>query len=120
MKKKKKGGKVELPNGDAEKGIPQHIPKKMANQELSKESELKEGKNEKKRKRDLTRWWEQDVLCLQKGKTGEPTVTREDQKLHYKRKGWVVKKAAEKKKETQERRNSPGKTIRKSVQKEKY
>ena len=37
-------------NGDAEKGIPQHIPKKMANQELSKESELKEGKNEKKRK----------------------------------------------------------------------
>ena len=35
-------------NGDAEKGIPQHIPKKIANQELSKESELKEGKNEKK------------------------------------------------------------------------
>ena len=42
-------------NGDAEKGIPQHTPKKMANQELSKESELKEGKNEKKRKRDLPR-----------------------------------------------------------------
>ena len=42
-------------NEDAEKGILQHIPKKMANQELSKESELKEGKNEKKRKRDLTR-----------------------------------------------------------------
>ena len=34
-------------NEDAEKGIPQHIPKNMANQELSKESELKEGKNEK-------------------------------------------------------------------------
>ena len=42
-------------NGDAEKGIPQHIPKKMANQELSKESELKEGKNEKKGKWDLPR-----------------------------------------------------------------
>ena len=40
-------------NGDAEKGIPQHIPKKMANQELSKELELKEGKNEKNRKWDL-------------------------------------------------------------------
>ena len=40
-------------NGDAEKGIPQHIPKKMANQELSKESELKEGKNEKNGKWDL-------------------------------------------------------------------
>lgn len=35
--------------------IPQHIPKKMANQELSKESKLKEGKNEKKRKWDLPR-----------------------------------------------------------------
>ena len=42
-------------NGDAEKGIPQHIPKKMANQELLKELELKEGKNEKKRKMDLPR-----------------------------------------------------------------
>ena len=49
-------GKVEdARNGDAEKGIPQHVPKKMANQELSKESELKEGKNEKKQKRDLPR-----------------------------------------------------------------
>ena len=76
----KKRGKVEdARNGDAEKGIPQHVPKKMANQELSKESELKEGKNEKKWKRDLPRW-EQDVLCLQKSKTGEPTVLREDQK----------------------------------------
>ena len=44
----KKREKWKLPkNGDAEKGIPQHIPKKVANQELSKESELKEGKNEK-------------------------------------------------------------------------
>ena len=49
----KKRRKVELPNGDAEKGIPQHIPKKMANQRLSKESKLKEGKNEKNEKWDL-------------------------------------------------------------------
>ena len=50
----KENGKVEnAKNEDAEKGIPQHIPKKMANQELSKKSELKEGKNEKKRKWDL-------------------------------------------------------------------
>ena len=49
----KKRGKVELPNGDAEKGIPQHIPKKVANQGLSKESKLKEGKNEKNGKWDL-------------------------------------------------------------------
>ena len=33
----KKREKVEgTRNGDAKKGIPQHIPKKMANQELSK------------------------------------------------------------------------------------
>ena len=50
----KKREKWKLPkNGDAEKGIPQHIPKKVANQELSKESELKEGKNEKNGKWDL-------------------------------------------------------------------
>ena len=41
-------------NGDAEKGIPQHVPKKMANQKLSKESELREGKNEKKTEKGLT------------------------------------------------------------------
>ena len=63
-------------SGDVEKGIPQHVPKKMANQELSKQSELKERKNEKKRKRDLPRRWEQDMLCLQKSKIGEPTVPR--------------------------------------------
>ena len=41
----KEKGKVEnARNGDAEKGIPQHIPKKMANKELSKESELKRRK----------------------------------------------------------------------------
>ena len=52
----KEKGKVEnARNGNAEKRIPQHIPKKMANQELSKESELKEGKNKKKRKWDLPR-----------------------------------------------------------------
>ena len=39
---KEKGKVKNARNGDAEKGIPQHIPKKMANQELSKESELKE------------------------------------------------------------------------------
>ena len=50
----KKRKKWKLPkNGDAEKGIPQHIPKMVANQELSKKSKLKEGKNEKKRKWDL-------------------------------------------------------------------
>ena len=42
-----KRGKVELPNGETEKGIPQHIPKKDTNQGLSKESKQKEGKNEK-------------------------------------------------------------------------
>ena len=67
-------------NGDAEKGIPQHVPKKMANQKLSKESELREGKNEKKRKRDLPRRRGQDILCSQKSKTGEPMVPREAQK----------------------------------------
>ena len=40
----KKRRKVELSNGDAKKGIPQHISKKVANQGLSKESKLKEGK----------------------------------------------------------------------------
>ena len=34
--------------GETEKGIPQHIPKKVTSQGLSKESKLKEGKNEKK------------------------------------------------------------------------
>ena len=42
-----KRAKGELPNGETEKGIPQHIPKKVTNQGLSKESKLKEGKNEK-------------------------------------------------------------------------
>ena len=46
----KKKGKVELPNGKVKKGIPQHISKKVTNQGLSKESKLKEGKNEKNRK----------------------------------------------------------------------
>ena len=45
-----KKGKGELTNGETEKGIPQHIPKKVTNQGLSKESKLKEGKNEKNRK----------------------------------------------------------------------
>ena len=41
-------------NGDAEKGISQHVPKKMANQKLSKESKLREGKNEEKMEKGLT------------------------------------------------------------------
>ena len=66
-------------NGDAEKGIPQHIPKKAANQGLSKESELKEGKNEKNGKWDLPSDRHGTWLYSQEGKTGEPTVPREDQ-----------------------------------------
>ena len=49
----KKREKWNCQNGDAEKGIPQHIPKKVANQGLSKEPELKGGRNEKKGKWDL-------------------------------------------------------------------
>ena len=60
------------------------------------------------------------MLCLEKGKTGEPTVPREDQKLHYKRRGWVAKKGQRKKRETQERRNFlEKKTIRKICGEEK-
>jgi len=93
----------------------------MANQKLSKESEPREGKDERKRKRDLPRRWGQNMLCLQKNKTGEPTVPwGSPEKLHYKRRGRVVKKEAEKKKETQEMRNSPGKTIRKICAERKY
>ena len=47
---KKKMAKGELPNGETEKGIPQHIPKRVTSQGLLKESKLKEGKNEKNRK----------------------------------------------------------------------
>ena len=55
---RKEKGKVEdARNEDAEKGIPQHDPKRMANQKLSKESEPREGKNKRKRKRDLPRRW---------------------------------------------------------------
>ena len=46
----KKRVKRELPNGEIEKGIPQHIPKRVTSQGLSKESKLKKGKNEKNRK----------------------------------------------------------------------
>ena len=79
-KKERKGKEEDARNGDAEKGIPQHVPKRMANQKLSKESEPREGKNERKRKRDLPRRWGQNMLCLQKNKTGEPTVPRDAQK----------------------------------------
>ena len=69
----------------------------MVNQELSKESELKEGKNEKKRKRDLPRRWEQDMLYLQKSKTGEPTVPREAQKTPLQKEGMGCEEGAAKK-----------------------
>ena len=46
----KKRAKGELLNGETKKGIPQHIPKRVTDQGLSKESKLKEGKNEKNRK----------------------------------------------------------------------
>ena len=64
----KEKGKVEnARNGDAEKGIPQHIPKKMANQELSKELELKEGKNEKKMEMGLTKMMDTGRALFAKG-----------------------------------------------------
>ena len=75
----KKREKWNCQNGDAEKGIPQHIPKKVANQGLSKESELKEGKNEKNGKWDLPSDKHGTWLCSQEGKIGELTVSREDQ-----------------------------------------
>ena len=53
------------------------------------------------------------MLCLQKGKTGEPTIPRENQKLHYKRKGWVAKKGRRKKRETQKKKRFSRKTISK-------
>ena len=91
----KEKGKVETAkNGDAKKGIPQHIPKKMANQELSKGSELKEVKNEKKRK------WDQNSII--KGRDG------------------LRRKGSEKKREAQKRRDFlDKKTISKSVVKRK-
>ena len=59
------------------------------------------------------------MLCLQKGKTGEPTVPWEDQKLHYKRKGWVVKKRAAKKERNTRKKRFSRKTIRKICGEEK-
>ena len=56
---------------------------------------------------------------MQKGKTGEPTVPREDQKLHYKRKGWVAKKGRRKKRETQKKKRFSRKTISKICGEEK-
>ena len=62
-----------------------------------------------------------DRTCsvCKRAKQGNQRFPEKPRKPHYKKRGWVVKKAARKKKETQERRNSPGKTIKKSVQKEK-
>ena len=53
------------------------------------------------------------MLCLQKGKTGEPTVPREDQEPHYKRRGWVVKKGQRKKERNARKKKFSRKTIRK-------
>ena len=103
-------------NGDAEKGIPQHVPKKMANQKLSKESELREGKNEKKRKRDLPRQQGQDILCSQKSKQGNQWFPGKPRKLHYKRRGWVVKKGQ--RKSEKERRNSLEKELSEKIKSE--
>jgi len=60
--------------------MPHYVPKRMANQKLSKESEPREGKYERKWKRDLLRRWGQNMLCLQRNKTGEPTVPWDAQK----------------------------------------
>ena len=66
---------------------------------------------------------DEDRTCsvCKRAKQGNQRFPRKPRKLHYKRRGWVVKKATKKReRKTQERRNSPGRTIRKSVQKEKY
>ena len=82
----KKRGKVELPNGDAEKGIPQHIPKKVTSQGLSKESKLKEGKNEKTGNGTCqVIGTEQALLTIRRnrGTNGSPGMPEP----HYKRRG---------------------------------
>ena len=63
-----------MTNGETEKGIPQHIPKKVTNQGLSKESKLKEGKNEKNRKQNLSSDRHGTGSVHHKTKTGEPMV----------------------------------------------
>ena len=61
------------------------------------------------------------MLCLQKSKTGEPTVPGKTKKLHYKRRGWVVKKRQRKKeRNTRKKKFFRKKTIKESVQKGKY
>ena len=78
-------------NEDTEKGIPQHVPKKVVNQELSKRSELKEGKNEKTRNVTYRVIGTGHALFARKqnwgtnGSLGRP-------ELHYKREGWVAKR----------------------------
>ena len=56
---------------------------------------------------------------MQKGKIGEPTVPREDQKLHYKRKGWVAKKRQRKKERNTKKKRFSRKTISKICGEEK-
>jgi len=67
----------------------------MANQKLSKESEPREGKSEKKTAKGLTEATETEHALFAKEQN---RGTRDTQKkLHYKRRGRVVKKIARKK-----------------------
>ena len=117
----KEKGKVEnAKNGDAEKGIPQHIPKKMANQELSKELELKEGKNEKKRKWDLPSDGYRTCSVYKREK-------QENQRFPGKTKNSIIKgrdglrrKDSEKREKHKKRRDFLDKLSVKSVVKRKY
>ena len=60
------------------------------------------------------------MLCLQKGKTGEPTVPREDQNSIIKERDGLRRKGSEKKREAQKRRDFlDKKTISKSMVKRK-
>ena len=53
-------------------------------------------------------------------KQGNQRFPGKNKKLHYKRRGWVVKKGQGKKRETQERRDFLDKLSEKSVEKRKY
>ena len=95
----KEKGKVEtVKNGDAEKGIPQHIPKKVANQELSKESELKKERMRKTRNGTYRVIGTGRALFVRRQNRGTNGFPGRPE-LHYKRKGWVAKKGQRKKRE---------------------
>ena len=89
-----KGKEEYARNGDTEKGIPQHVPKRMADQKLSKESEPREGKNEKNGKGTYQGNRDRTCSICKRAKQRNPGYP---EKLHYKRRGRVVKKAARKK-----------------------